>query len=40
MDRNDKEHPRERRAQADRRQNATAEYPGEERRKDDRRARH
>lgn len=40
MDHHDKEQLRERRAQADRRQNNAAEYPGKERRKADRRARH
>lgn len=37
MDHHDKE---QRRVRADRRQSTAAEYPGEERRKDDRRARH
>lgn len=40
MDHHEKEQPQERRAQTDRRQNTAVEYPGEERRKADRRARH
>ena len=40
MDRRTEEQPQDRRERADRRQNANAAYPGEERRKSDRRAGH
>jgi hypothetical protein len=40
MDRRTQEETDERRARADRRQNTSSEYQGEERRKGDRRARH
>jgi hypothetical protein len=40
MDRHSEEQPQERRERSDRRRNAEADYPGKERRKGERRARH
>lgn len=40
MDHRSEEQPQERRERADRRQKANPDYPGDERRKGDRRARH